>query len=172
VYKKKKRNADRKIRVPDGVDREVDENGVVISEHPRTREAIVKGKRKYTTMYLDDENLYVALKGLGNAGAVWGFVLTKYDKDNNIFHFSGSVKEQCAKITGLSNGTIRSAISSFCEADLLLKIRNAEYMVNPAFFYTGHYELRQQAIDEYEDNKSAKAILESKRSMDNKTVKS
>lgn len=170
MYKERKRRVTRKITVSDGTDLVISEDGEILSEVKKTREAIIKPKTKYTTMYLDDENVYAALKGLGNSGAVWGFVLNRYDKENNIFHFSGSVKDQCKKVTGLSNGTIRSAISNFCDSELLLKIRNAEYMVNPAFFYTGHWDNRQKAIDEYEDNRQAKETLERNKRINDKTV--
>lgn len=170
MYKGKKRRADRKVTVKSGSSIVVNEDGEILSDSTLTKEITIKGKSKYTTMYLDDENLFEALKGLGNSGAVWGFVLVKYDKENNIFHFSGSVKEQCRKVTGLSDGTVRSSISSFCDSGLLLKIRNAEYMVNPSFFYTGHWDNRQTVIDEYENAKRAKEVLDSSKSMKDKTV--
>lgn len=157
--------------VPSGTDYEVDEHGEIVKETPKWREVELKSKSKFATMYLDDEKLYEGLKGLGNFGAVWGFVLVKYDKDNNVFYFSKSVKDQCAQVTGLSDGTIRSAISSFCDSNLLLKLRNAEYMVNPSFFYMGHWDYRQTAIDKYEENKEALEILERNKRIEEKTVK-
>lgn len=171
VYKSKKRKVNRRYSVHVGTDHHVDDNGEIVSSTPKFREVEVKSKSKFATMYLDDDNLYEALKGLGNAGAVWGFVLVKYDKDNNVFYFSKSVRDQCCQVTGLSDGTVRSAISGFCDSNLLLKLRNAEYMVNPSFFYMGHWDFRQSVIDKYEENKEALETLERNKRIEDKTVK-
>lgn len=170
MYKSKKRKVNRKIIVPSGTDFEIDSDGVVVKATPKFREVEIKSKSKFATMYLDDDNLYEALKGLGNAGAIWGFVLVKYDKENNVFYFSRSVKEQCCQVTGLSDGTVRSAISGFCDSGLLLKIRNAEYMVNPSFFYMGHWDYRQSVIDKYEEIKDAIETIDRNKKINDKTV--
>lgn len=171
MYKSKKRKANRRITVPNGTDFEIDEDGVILTATPKFKQVDIRSKSKFATMYLDDDNLYEALKGLGNAGAVWGFVLVKYDKDNNVFYFSKSVREQCCQVTGLSDGTVRSAISGFCDSNLLLKLRNAEYMVNPSFFYMGHWDFRQSVIDKYEENKDALETLERNKNIEDKTVR-
>lgn len=171
MFNQKKRKANRTIKVLNGVDRVIDGDGVIIDESPRYKDVNVKQKTRYATMYLDDENMYEALKGLGNSGAVWGFVLVKYDKENNIFHFSGSVKEQCRALTGLSDGTVRSSIAGFCDSGLLLKIRNAEYMVNPRYFYKGHWDNREEVINEYEAIKEAKEMIKTKSRIEAKTIK-
>lgn len=170
MYKSKKRKVNRKIKVPAGTDYVVDDEGNIISETPKWKELEVKSRSKFATMYLDDDNIYEALKGLGNAGAVWGFVLVKYDKDNNVFYFSKSVKESCCQVTGLSDGTVRAAISGFCDSGLLLKIRNAEYMVNPSFFYMGHWDLRGSVIEKYDELKAAVEKINADKNLKNKTV--
>lgn len=121
-------------------------------------------------MYLDDENLFTALKGLGNFGAIWGYVLTEYNKDKALFYFSASVREDICERTDLSDGTVRSAISSFCDSGMLLKVRNAEYMVNPRFFYVGSWDNRPAMIELYDAKKESVEIAARKKAIDLKTV--
>lgn len=156
--------------VPDGFNTIIDEDGVVLSVVPLHKQIPIKEKARYVSMYLSDEHLYVALKGLGNFGAVWGFVMNNFNSENAMFYFSKTIREDVCKVTGLSDGTVRSAINSFCESNMLLKIRNAEYMVNPTYFYKGTWDNRPLMIEKYEEKKSAKEILEQNKRVDAKTV--
>lgn len=160
-----------KIRVKIGVDRVVSEDGEILDILPRYEDVRVKVKVKYASMFLSENDKYEALKGLGNFGAVWGYVLSEYKRENCIFFFSASVKKDITKVTELSNGTIRSAIASFCESGLLLKIRNAEYMVNPRYFFMGNWEQREIMIEAYDEKKKAIKMLEVNKSINDRTVK-
>lgn len=149
------------------------ETGEILNESTAFRPVNVGGKKKsanYATMFLEEEESFEAMKGLGNFGAVWAYVLTNYKRENAIFFFSASTKEDACKVTGLSTGTIRSAISSFCDSGLLLKVRNAEYMVNPKHFFKGSWDQREGMIKEYDMKKEAVEILKSKKNMNDKTV--
>lgn len=147
-----KRNAKRKVHI--GKDTVVDEHGVILAEYHRFREQA--SKTKYVTMYLDDENIYEAYKGLGSLGMVWGYIMRKYDHDSGIFHFSSGVKDDMIGVTGLSIGTVRSAVKSYTENNMLLRIIGSEYMVNPTYFYKGSWEKRPDAIEIYKKLKSVK----------------
>lgn len=166
----KKRNAKRRtIRVSNGVDRVIDENGEIVSEVFKFKDVLLLDeRRRWCSMMLDDDLLFDFLNGLGNQGKVWGFVLLKYDKDNCVFYFGASIKEMCEQITGLSDGTIRSAIRGFCDSGMLLKIRNAEYMVNPKAFYTGNFDNRQKMIDVFEEKQKALETLKSNKPLNDK----
>lgn len=165
---KKKRKAKRTYRVENGVDRIISEDGEVLEERPNYKTIIPTQKARYLTMYLDDDNLFEALKGLGNQGMVWGFVLLKYDKDDGVFYFGASIKEQCKAITGLSDGTIRASIKDFADSGMLLKIRNAEYMVNPKLYYTGHWDNRPKMIELYDKRKQAIETLKNNKPLNDK----
>lgn len=129
-----------------------------------------KKKEMCISMYLDDEKIYDAMKGLGNFGAVWAFVMNNFNKDNIMFYFSKTVREDACKATRLSDGTVRSAINSFCEKNMLLKLRSAEYMVNPSFFYVGTWDNRPSMIERYEDKRLAKQTLDGDKRLSAKTI--
>jgi hypothetical protein len=166
VQNNRKRPAKRKFI---GTDRVVSSDGEVLDEVPRFK--ISKRKPVYATMYLDDERLFEALQGLGNFGACWGYVLKEYKSDNGIFYFSSSVKDEMCKALGLSIGTVRSAIKSFCDSGLLLRYKGAEYLVNPSLFYRGVWENRQAMIEKYELKREENEIRQVNKSVDSRIVK-
>lgn len=161
----------KRIRVKLGEDRILSEQGELLDTVTRYGDVRVKVKTKYASMFLSEDDKYDALKGLGNFGAVWGYILSDYKRETCVFYFSASVKEDICKATKLSNGTIRSAITSFCDSGLLLKIRNAEYMVNPRHFFMGNWEQREQMIEVFADKKKAIEMLELNKSISNNTIK-
>lgn len=163
-----KRKAARSVYL--GTDYVINENAEIVSELKKYRKVNEKEKLIYATMYLDDGNKYEALKGLGNFGAVWGYVLTYYSKQTAMFTFLASVKDDMRHKTGLSIGTIRSAISSFCESGLLLKVRNAEYMVNPHYFYAGLWDERTKMIELYNEKLEEVQLREQQERINAKTV--
>ena len=165
-----KRNKSRPkiITVNAGRNMVVTEDGEILSDIQLQKQVKTKGKSKFAIMYLDDDNLFSALKGLGNSGAIWGFVLSKYDKDSAIFFFSASVKEQCMKACEVSEGTVRTAIADFCKSGMLLKVRNAEYMVNPSFFYAGYSDARDEMIELYEERKRSLGVAVKNKALNDK----
>jgi hypothetical protein len=158
-------NKAKTIRIKTGTDRLINTDGEFISEVGNYKDVKLKVKLKYASMYLDNNDNYDALKGLGNFGAVWGYVLNNYHREKCIFYFSASIKEDISEVVKLSEGTIRSAIKSFCDSGLLLKIRNAEYMVNPSHFFMGNWEQRDKMIDVYDVKKNAIEMLDLNKSI-------
>lgn len=122
-------------------------------------------------MYLDDDNLFGALQGLGNFGAAWGYVLNNYNHETITFYFTTTIKEDMCVKLNLSVGTIRNAIKSFCDSGLLMRHRGSEYFVNPSLFYRGRWEDRERMVSIYEGRKKEKEIKVIGDNIDKKTVK-
>jgi len=129
-------------------------SGEVLQEYRKFRE--LASKTVYAIMYLDDENAYDALSGLGNQGKVWGYVIKNYDAKTGGFNFSSLQKVFMKKELQLSIGTIRSSISGFCDSGLLKRVMGADYMVNPRMFYKGEWDKRDAMIKIYDSLKAKK----------------
>lgn len=130
------------------------DTGVVLAEYLKFRDSA--SRTNFAIMYLDDDNVYEALSGLGNQGTVWAYVLKHYDYKTGIFSFSSVIKEFMVQETKLSIGTIRSSIKGFVDSNLMINVIGSDYMVNPTFFYKWDWEQRGSMILMYEKLKEAK----------------
>jgi hypothetical protein len=153
---KPKRKAKRKYLGKDSV---VNEYGELLAEYHKWRDEAKK--TIYVSMYLNDEDLYDTMSGLGNLGKVWAYVLVHYDHRSGVFNFSGTSKIMMVQELNLSAGTIRSAIKGFCDSKLLVRVIGSDYLVNPHKFYKGDWENRpaqQKLFDQFIERNKTESV--------------
>lgn len=143
--------------------------GEKIGERIKYRTQAVKAK--FITMYLDDENFYEFISGLGNTGKVLGYIMRDFNDKSGMFYFSSSVKDMMVDTLKISIGTIRSCVRDFAEKRTILHVSGSEYMVNPYIFYKGHSENHQNLKDSFDGLCRVQEAREANKRIDAKTVK-
>ncbi len=128
-------------------------------------------KTIFVTMYLNDENLYDFISGLGNQGKVIAYILKDYNDKTGMFYFSGTSKELMVKELKLSIGTIRSAVRDLAEKKTIVHVGGAEYMVNPRVFYKGHQSNYDNMVEVFDGLLRLSLFKEAERAIESKTVK-
>lgn len=109
-------------------------------------------KTIFVTMYLNDENVYDLMSGLGNSGKVLAYILKDYNDKTGMFYFSSTAKDLMVKDLKLSIGTIRSSVRDFASKRIIVHMGGSEYAVNPHLFYKGlqtNYDNMVAAFDAY-----------------------
>lgn len=136
-----------------------------------TKYKTVPIKQEFVTMYLNDENIYPMLAGLGSSGKVLGYILKEYNDKTGMFYFSMTRKEMMKTELKLSLGTIRSCVKDFHDSGLLIRISGSEYMVNPHVFYKGLQTLYDGICKQFDDLAKIDAMRKTQKRVDKKTVK-
>lgn len=127
-------------------------------------------KTIFVTMYLNDENLYEFISGLGNQGRVIAYILKDYNDKTGMFYFSGTSKELMVKELGLSIGTIRSAVRELASKRTIIHVGGAEYMVNPRLFYKGLQTNYENMVEVFDGLMAIVDVRDTQKSIDKKTV--
>lgn len=125
----------------------------------------------FVTMYLNDENLYKFLAGLGNQGVVIGYILKDYNDKTGMFYFSSTTKSAMVADLKLSIGTIRKCVKDFAGSRVLVHIGGSEYMVNPHIFYKGQQILYDKQVEAFDALLAIVESRETEKRIDAKTVK-
>jgi hypothetical protein len=128
-------------------------------------------KTIFVTMYLNDDNMYEFISGLGNPGKVLAYILKDYNDKTGMFYFSNTTKELMIKELKLSIGTVRGIVKEFATKKTIIHVGGSEYMVNPRLFYKGaqiNYDAQVEAFDGLHKISSFKEI---ERAIESKVVK-
>lgn len=143
--------------------------GEIVSSSAKFKTSPVK--TIFATMYLNDENVYEFVSGLGNPGKVLAYVLKDYNDKTGMFYFSTHTKALMAKELGLSVNTIRTIIREFANKKTIVHIGGPEYMVNPRLFYKGAQEHYDKQVNIFDDYHKIALFKETQANIDAKTVK-
>lgn len=122
-------------------------------------------------MYIDDNNIFELMNGMGNPGKVLSFILKEYNERSCLFYFSTTNKDRMVSELSLSIGTVRAVVKSFSDSGIICRVRGAEYMVNPHLFYKGHSMKRDESCREFDGHMAIHRTKETQKSIDEKIEK-
>lgn len=98
-------------------------------------------KEEVVFIFLEGDNFYKVLGGMGSSGKVLGYILRVYNDKTGMFYFSSRVKEEMCEELAMSIGTVRNVMKKFADSKIILRVSGAVYMVNPYVFYKGAQEM-------------------------------
>lgn len=144
------------------------QTGEKVGEHLRFRKQAIH--TIFVTMYLNDENLYKFLAGLGNQGVVIGYILKDYNDKTGMFYFSSTTKALMVAELKMSIGTIRKCVKDFANSRILAHVGGSEYMVNPHIFYKGQQIAYDKQVEAFDNLLSLVEFRVAEKRIDAKTV--
>lgn len=128
-------------------------------------------KTIFVTMYLNDENVYEFISGLGNPGKVLAYILKDYNDKTGLFYFSATVKERMVSELKLSIGTVRGIVREFAAKKTIINVRGSEYMINPRLFYKGLQSSYDAQVDMFDNIVKLSEFAEAEKRIEEKVVR-
>lgn len=128
-------------------------------------------KTIFVTMYLNDENVYEFISGLGNPGKVLAYILKDYNDKTGMFYFSATVKDRMVQELKLSMGTVRGVVREFANKKTIINVRGSEYMINPRLFYKGLQANYDSHVTMFDSILKLDEFSQSEKRIDTKTIK-